>query len=303
MNIESVSIMNPIAPQLQRHPLGFFQIAPLPSQEELEKYYRDQYFQAPTVTTYSRKYSQEELTIHQVACDVADHIFEIERPDGQKTVFDIGCGEGFFLKGMKSLGWNVSGTDYSSEGVTNHNPELLPDIKFGSALEIIEQVRKTNRQFGLVNLGNILEHVLDPLAFLESVRPLLGADSLLRVVVPNDASEFQTLLESLGCTGRPWIHPPDHLSYFNFDCLPAVLASCRFTPIRMLGDFPIELYLLNKYSNYDLDKSRGPEAHLARVRTVHFVRSRGIANYVRWAEGLAAGAVARSCIAFAKLAD
>lgn len=292
--------MKSTVPQLSRHPLGFLQVSPLPSEEELEKYYRDQYFQAPTVKTYARKYSQEELVLHQVACEVADHLFMIERPGGTRSVFDIGCGEGFFLKGMKSLGWNVSGTDYSSEGIANHNPELKGEMTFGPALEVIEQFRKSRRTFGLVNLGNILEHVLDPLQLLESVRPLLRADGLLRVVVPNDSSSFQSMLETLGCAGRPWIHPPDHLSYFNFDCLPAVLASTGFETIRMLGDFPIELYLLNKHSNYDADKSRGPEAHLARVRTVHNVRSRGVENYVRWAEGLAAGATSRSCIAFAK---
>ena len=61
-----------------------------------------------------------------------------------------------------------------------------------------------------------------------------------------------------------WIHPPDHLSYFNFDSLPKILNHCNFKVEKLLGDFPIELFLLHPESNY-IDKKAGKQAHQARI--------------------------------------
>jgi len=285
---------------LKRHRLGFYQIHPLPSEENLRKYYRDKYYQNPVVATYSRKYSGIELSAGKIACEVTDHIMEKITQKKRKTVLDVGCGEGFFLKGLETMGWQISGTDYSIAGIKLHNPSIAKKIRIGSAENVLTELKKENMKFSLINLGNILEHVLNPVSLLKMIRPLLLTNGILRVVVPNDVSGFQKLLKSAKRSRDSWIHPPDHLSYFNFESLISVLSFCRYTTVCKLGDFPIELFLLNKYSNYEFRAGRGAEAHLARVKTANFVRSQGIENYIQWAAGLAAGGTSRSCIVFAK---
>ena len=285
---------------LKRHRLGFYQIHPLPSEENLRKYYRDKYYQNPGVATYSRKYSGVELSAGKIAYEVTDHIMEKITQKKRKTVLDVGCGEGFFLKGLETMGWQISGTDYSIAGIKLHNPSIAKKIRIGPAENVLTELKKENMKFSLINLGNILEHVLNPVSLLKMIRPLLLTNGILRVVVPNDVSGFQKLLKSAKRSRDSWIHPPDHLSYFNFESLISVLSFCRYTTVCKLGDFPIELFLLNKYSNYEFRAGRGAEAHLARVKTANFVRSQGIENYIQWAAGLAAGGTSRSCIVFAK---
>lgn len=288
--------------KLKKHKLGFYQIYPLPNQKDLEKYYREKYYQKPEVATYSRSYSGPELLLGKTACEVTNFIVSKMGIRGPKTVFDIGCGEGFFLQGLKKLNWKISGTDFSCEGVRLHNPNILKKIQFGPAEIILRQLKRRKKKFSLINLGNILEHVINPILLLKEVFPLLEKGGILRVVVPNDKSGFQALLKKEKRSNESWIHPPDHLSYFNFETLCSVLTYCKFKPIYKLGDFPIEFFLLNKYSNYENRKKYGSEAHFARVKTVNYVRSRGIINYIQWASGLAAGGTSRSCIVFAKKA-
>lgn len=286
--------------KLKKHKLGFYQINPLPSRKRLEKYYQEKYYQKPTVSTYTRTYSKPELSIGKIACEVTNFFALKMGHGGQKNVLDVGCGEGFFLKGLKDLKWQILGTDYSSEGVLVHNPSIANKIQYGPAEKILVELKQKKEKFSLINLGNILEHVIDPVLLLKKVFPLLRKNGILRVVVPNDKSGFQDLLKKEKRSHESWIHPPDHLSYFNFESLCSVLNYCGYTPLYKLGDFPIELYLLNKHSNYENQKRYGAEAHFSRVKTVNYVRSRGILNYIQWASGLAAGGTSRSCIVFAK---
>ncbi len=289
--------------QLKRHELGFFQADPLPTAAELQLYYRDRYYQNPLVATYRRRYDAEEQAAQEIPARVTDHLLRKDAPLAPRSLLDVGCGEGIFMQAMSDLGWMVKGVDYSEEGVRTHRPAMLPQLVVGDSLELLRSMQGQGAVFGFVNLGNILEHVLDPLDLLQLCGTLLAPHGVLRVVVPNDGSAFQGMLESHQLAGRTWFAPPDHLSYFDDDSLVRTLAHCGYRVARMLGDFPIELYLLNESSNYVLARERGPHAHRARIRAVNFVASRGIEAYVRWAEGLAAGGTTRSCIAFAQRVD
>jgi 2-polyprenyl-3-methyl-5-hydroxy-6-metoxy-1,4-benzoquinol methylase len=286
--------------KLRRHALGFLQADPLPTADELQQYYRDQYFQRPAVATYARRYDEEEQSAQQVPAMVADYVAGIDAPKAPRTLLDVGCGEGIFMQAMADRGWDVHGMDYSEEGVHHHRPSLLPKLQVGDSVQLLRAMQDGSARFGMVNLGNIVEHVLDPVELLLLCRGLVEPGGLLRVVVPNDGSAFQALLEREGLAGKTWFAPPDHLSYFDEASLNAILKHCGCSVVRMLGDFPIELFLLNESSNYVRDRNVGASAHRARIKAVNFVASQGVERYVRWAQGLIAGGTSRSCIAFAR---
>ena len=69
-----------------------------------------------------------------------------------------------------------------------------------------------------------------------------------------------------------WISVPAHLSYFNPSGLENLAKSAGFAPVGLLGDFPVDIYLLNPNSNYwgNVNEgvngvSRGRAAHDARI--------------------------------------
>ncbi|MDF5690830.1 class I SAM-dependent methyltransferase [Aquirufa sp. WAEICH-18A] len=286
---------------LQENDYGFFQVFPTPSQAELEEYYSKRYYQAPTVATYSKHYNEEELRLTKIAAEVADIVVKNNSLNSEPTLFDIGCGEGFFMSFLEQLGWSVFGTDYSEAGIQAQNPHLFSKVTYGNAELDLNQRILEGQKFKLVNLGNILEHVTDPISFIRTIKQLIDKDGVLRIVVPNDTSEFQGLLKSLGKSKDEWYCAPDHLSYFNFKSLINFVTKEGFSVIDSFGDFPIEMFLMNDFSNYYNIKESGPQAHLARVKIMNFVRDQGLDVYLEWSKALAKTKLSRSCIIYCKI--
>jgi 2-polyprenyl-3-methyl-5-hydroxy-6-metoxy-1,4-benzoquinol methylase len=286
---------------LKQNEYGFFQVYPTPSQKELEEYYTKKYYQAPTVATYSKHYNEEELRLTQIAAEVADSVLKSTSLNTNSNLFDIGCGEGFFMSFLEQLGWSVYGTDYSEAGIKAQNPQLLSKMTVGNAELDLNRRIAEGQKFKLVNLGNILEHVTDPIYFIRMIKQLIDTDGVLRIVVPNDTSELQALLKSLGKSNDEWYSAPDHLSYFNFNSLTNFITKEGFNVIDSYGDFPIEMFLMNDFSNYYNIKESGPQAHLSRVKIMNFVRDQGLDIYMEWSKTLAKTKLSRSCIIYCKI--
>jgi 2-polyprenyl-3-methyl-5-hydroxy-6-metoxy-1,4-benzoquinol methylase len=286
---------------LKQNKYGFFQVDSTPSQEKLEEYYSKKYYQAPTVATYAAQYSNEELRLTNIAAEVADYVVASKSPKERKVLFDIGCGEGFFMSFLEKMGWTVCGTDYSEVGIKAQNPQLIERVTFGNAEADLNNRITNGEKYTLVNLGNILEHVKDPIYFIRLIKNLVDKEGLLRVVVPNDTSEFQALLKNLGKSNDEWYCPPDHLSYFNFYSLKNFLNKEGFDVIETFGDFPIEIFLMNDFSNYYRKKETGQQAHLSRIKIMNYVRDQGLDVFMQWSKALAETKLSRSCILFCKI--
>lgn len=287
--------------ELIKHELGFLQVSPIPNVTELNAYYAQKYYQNPSVASYSLNYSDDEIQLQSEVCKMTNQLFEVQFPNANKSLYDIGCGEGFFMQGMMECGWIVHGVDYSIAGIEKQNPKVAPYVNIGDAISDVDAYIQVQRRFNLINLGNVLEHVPDPITLLQKIQKLLLPEGLLRIVVPNDSSGLQELLQNQGSLNYEWVHPPDHLSYFNFDNLPLVLEATGFKVVNLFADFPIELFLTNEHSNYIKDRSKGKAAHASRVMISKLIYQRGLDKYIKWSEGLAAAGIGRTCIAFASL--
>lgn len=281
----------------RRHPLGFVQADPLPEPDELAQFYARQYFQEHH-GAYQPDYPPQELRYYDNLARVAD---ACARALGTPTtLLDVGCGEGWFAASMQRLGWTVHACDYSSHGIDRFNPQLSSLFDQGDALELLARYATEQRQWGLLNLQNVLEHVIDPLALLDNLAPLIAAGGALRIRVPNDYSRFQELLLERGMTHKSWFCPPQHLSYFNRDSLRAVLADCRYELLDLQADFPIELFLTHPGSNYWADRTLGKAAHASRVMVESFLIEESLPDYIDYARAAARLGFGRELIAYAR---
>ncbi len=239
-----------------------------PSQESLNDYYAQLYYQNPQ-GTYQENYTEEEGVQRKLRIQLLDDFIHSNIEDvgfTKMNFLDVGCGEGFVLSHFKEKGWEITGLDFSTHGVRMKNPGLESFIIQGDVYNSIQELISSGLKFHVVFLGNILEHVLDPVALIDSLNQLLANDGLLCVTVPNDFSELQeSLLENGEISNPYWLAFPDHLNYFNLDSLTKLLNSRGLPVIDHYGDFPIEWYLMNSESNYVEDKSKGKSAHTARV--------------------------------------
>jgi SAM-dependent methyltransferase len=250
-----------------RHKAGYLRVDPLPSPEELAEYYSSDYYQNPH-GTYSSEYTTLELEHKRVRNNFLYQVAgnEIDAKDGHNFL-DVGCGEGFFLDTFFQQGWNVVGLDFSEFGVKKFNPHLLDFLVSGDIYDSLSDLVSRGLRFDCINLGNVLEHVLDPLSLLTKLKSLLGDTGTLLVTVPNDFSTLQVYLQENQLIDSPyWVAVPDHLNYFSHSSLRNLSIAAGLEPVDVLSDFPIEWFIANDVSNYSKDKLVGKAAHLARVR-------------------------------------
>ena len=239
-----------------------------PTQELLNEYYSTLYYQNPK-GTYQAEYSPLEQTQRKLRIQLLETFINenvLGSLNSSKTFLDVGCGEGYVLNHFKNCGWSITGLDFSTHGVRTQNPNVELFITQGDVYESIKKLTNTGLQFQVVFLGNVLEHVLDPVGLVDSLYALLEKEGLLCITVPNDFSNLQNFLkESKQIPSPYWLAYPDHLNYFSLETLSSLLNELKLPVVDYFADFPIEWFLVNPDSNYTLDKSKGKNAHNSRV--------------------------------------
>lgn len=258
----------PATPAVRRHPLGFHELADKPEPEALAAYYAHKYYQQ-SIRTHRPSYSADELAwrqmkIGQKAAFATAHL--TLAADATCRFLDIGAGEGHAMAWFAAQGWQVHGIDHSRHACATHHPALLPHLRTGDIDTALDAALAEGERFELILMDNVLEHLLQPADTLARVRELLAPGGVLLIEVPNDFSALQQHLLDQGHITRPfWVVAPDHVSYFNAAGLKALCASAGLDECGRMGDFPIDLALLNPRTNYVADPSAGPGVHRARV--------------------------------------
>lgn len=254
---------------------GFYSINEKPTAQELENYYAQKYYQEGK-GSYKKQYSDEETQyfynkIAQKHLLLSSYTHDLHKP---YSLLDVGCGEGFTLNYFKRNGWEVLGLDYSSYGVQTHNPDYISHVLTGDIYSNLNNLYSANKQFSVVWLDNVLEHVLNPLDLLQMCRNLVVQGGILVIEVPNDFSAVQLKLRELALINNDfWVVLPDHISYFNKQGLINLCKTASWDCCKIIGDFPIDFNLFNPESNYNIDFTKGKGAHLQRVRVENLLHN------------------------------
>lgn len=285
--------------RLRRHELGFLEVADKPSPHALAAYYEKTYYQNES-SSYRKRYSTLETEV--IGLRIAQRAAQVSALSGRHacgSMLDVGCGEGFVISHYLALGWRVAGIDFSRAGVEQMNPNCLPFVQQGDVFQLLDARIAAGEKFDLVWLGNVLEHVLDPVGLLCSLRQLVADEGLLVATVPNDGSAYhEALLEGGDIPERFWIAIPDHISYFTADSLWRIASAAGWQCLALQGDFPIDFYLAHEGSNYVADRSRGPAAHQARLRLERLISAAGLGAANRFYASLAEVGLGRNITAF-----
>ncbi|MDQ7045236.1 MAG: class I SAM-dependent methyltransferase [Sulfurimonas sp.] len=277
---------------------GYYSIKDMPSEETLKKHYQDKYFQ-DNKSVYTHSYSKAELSYLQTKAKVSEYIFS--NTFHEKKLLDVGAGEGFFANYFLNKQWDITTLDYSSYAIKNHNPELEKTLVQGDIFNSLDNLIHQKEYYTLINLSNVLEHVINPIQLLTQLKILLSKGSLLRISVPNDYSDFQKLLLEQGKTSNTWFCPPEHLHYFTFNSLIKLLESLDYEIVISMGEFPIEVFLSNESSNYAKNQQNGKAAHQSRIEIDNFILGQGLEKYINYYKASADIGLSRQVVIFAKI--
>jgi SAM-dependent methyltransferase len=145
-----------------------------------------------------------------------------------RAIVDIGCGRGDLLRMLarraagKGFGFDPSFKD----------AELIPkDPAVQIVNEYFDAARGREIKPALVCCRHVLEHVPEPVAFLQSLRDALSAagDAVLYLEVPNGEHLFRT--------GGVWDVLYEHYSYFTAHSLELALRTAGFDVLKIYPDF------------------------------------------------------------------
>ena len=264
----SIDYMETEKYSLKKHELGYFEIVNKPTNEELAKHYGNKYYQnvsSDNSLNFKLQYCEEEINYFN---NFYKRMYDIVKNKiTDKRFLDVGCGEGFGLKNFKDFGFNVTGIDFSSFGITTQNNSLLDNFINGDIYKTMDNLILNKKQYDVINLSNVLEHVIDPISILNNLKNLLTKNGILVITVPNDFSKLQNYLKTNNYIDNDfWVAPPEHLTYFTLDSLKNLIHFCKYDVIFYMASYPIDFDLMEDHTNYIKNKNIGKKSHMRRIR-------------------------------------
>lgn len=283
----------------------YYQLKNKPGKRQLDRYYKKIYYQE-TKGSYQKSYTPDELKWIENNLKIIQTTLKsiVGKNLKGKTFLDIGSGEGWALHQFHKIGCNVLGIDLSSYGIIRFNRPMLKYFQQCNLDDFLRDAVKNKNIYDLINLTNVIEHVLEPEKLLTSIKKILNPGGVVIVTFPNDFSPLHLLLTSKKKIKEPfWIAEPDHISYFNKSSFDSVAKRLGYNPVFFLADFPIDLFLLNDHSNYALDKQKGKEAHNSRVNFINLISKLSVKNAAELLHKLGSIGLGRNLTAFLQRAE
>ncbi len=225
---------------------GYLRIDPLPSAQELEKFYRNDF--------YSSSYPQlndSALLNQSDPVDVDFNNYRYKQIIDTCALFfdsvmglnalDVGCGYGLALQYFRSRGLLTTGIDPSPEAA-EHAAGIGQNV-MTSGVDSFDVL--AGAKFDIVSMLNVLEHLREPGKTLKAIRQSVLADKgILAIDVPNEFNAFQTTANAEYGLNEWWVTPPAHINYFTPSSLSRLLDACGYAIVDMISSFPMELFLL-----------------------------------------------------------
>jgi len=201
---------------------GLIRLFPQPSPDELRQYYPQDYWFAARPSTAERL---EQMYRRLVLRDHVSFVRSALRDSGEQgVVLDVGCGGGLFLRMLKEFGFRVAGLDVSLEAAgiawrDNSVPVVCATLSKAPLLR---------ESCSAITMFHVLEHLSEPVSYLETARELLRPNGRLIVQVPNAVCwQFRFF-------GGKWngVDVPRHLINFRQRDLENLLHHCGFEVLR-----------------------------------------------------------------------
>lgn len=140
----------------------------------------------------------------------------------EAKVLDVGCGIGEFVKFCRNHNLDAYGIDFNANSIANGIKHYYLEGRLiaGDFKELDKHI--PNAKFDLIVIFEVIEHVEDPQALLNSISARLKPGGLLVISCPNE--------KRWKLAGRIFVdYPPHHLTRWTPDALSHFVCKCDFT--------------------------------------------------------------------------
>jgi len=179
----------------------------------------------PDLMEYTQQYENSlhfSPVFQGYAKELADRLIETYNLHG-KSIIEIGCGKGEFLKLLCERGENQGvGFDSSYENV---GEAISPDLDITFVKDFYSE-RYLNYKSDFICCRQVLEHIQYPCDFLIDLRKMIGDN---RTIVFFEVPNVDYTLKDLGI----WDLIYEHRSFFSKNSLANLFNSCGFSIINL----------------------------------------------------------------------
>jgi 2-polyprenyl-3-methyl-5-hydroxy-6-metoxy-1,4-benzoquinol methylase len=185
----------------------------IPTSSELENYY----------SIYA--YESEKEIPEATRISIEYHLDKFEKYRKNNKMLDVGCGEGWILESAKARGWEVYGTEFSSNAIEICRKK---GIKMYTGVLKPEDIEE--RDFDVIISTQAIEHINNPREEVSNIHQLLRTGGLFYITTPNFNSYLRLLLRDKYSI----IEYPEHLSYYTRKTLNKLLQQSGFRKVKLL---------------------------------------------------------------------
>ena len=201
-------------------------IHPQPTSEELKELYSSEYFEGGDFRCgHEGGYCDPATLQHLTDPTLLLHIRDSYRGN---RLLEIGCAGGAFLNAARELGFTVQGVELSEDACRMARETFGLTVFPGDVIEAHFQ----DGSFDVVFMGDVLEHLPDPVSTLREVHRILAAGGLLVLGVPSQTNSLFSRVgfRIYGAMGKraTVALPPYHLFEYRPASLGFLLHECGF---------------------------------------------------------------------------
>lgn len=178
----------------------------IPSDEELERYYSNEYELTEFFSPITAKRYDE----------ILDRFEPLRKTN---RLLDVGSGSAFFAEIALKRGWEVYGTE-----LTDATISLAEKKGLNMSKGRLEDVQFEANSFDLVVCIEVIEHISFPQSFTSEIHRVLRSGGAVYISTPN----FDSLLRRKLKGQYDVINYPNHLSYFTAKTLNSLFTSNGF---------------------------------------------------------------------------
>jgi 2-polyprenyl-3-methyl-5-hydroxy-6-metoxy-1,4-benzoquinol methylase len=145
----------------------------------------------------------------------------LEREVSVGKLLDVGCGAGTFMAIAAQHGWDVYGVEMNEALCGEVDKAVGPGRVTVGAFEALDPEAEEHR-YDAITLWDVIEHVLDPMAFIERAQKMLRPGGVIVICTPDEESVLANTGKTiLRASGGRWnypalaLHPRYHTFFFS----------------------------------------------------------------------------------------
>lgn len=169
------------------------------------------------------------MTLYETVIDTtianSSHTQIVDLVGEKASVLDVGCSVGYLADALTERGCTVSGIEFDAEAAERARPKL-DQLVVGDLNELPLAEAFAGRTFDRIVFGDVLEHLIDPVAVLRSAVEILAPEGQIVISVPNVAhgSLRLALLQGRWRYRDTGLLDRTHIRFFTLDSLHEMLA-------------------------------------------------------------------------------